>query len=36
MKIIELNDDFFEDFKGLLVELQKYVVSIDKYKLNIT
>lgn len=34
MEIIELNDDFFEDFKGLLVELQKYVVSIDKYKLN--
>ena len=34
MEIIELNSSFFEDFKDLLVELQKYVVSIDKFKLN--
>ena len=35
MEIIEYNKTYQEDVKDLLVELQKYVVSIDKYHLNI-
>ena len=35
MEIIEYNNRFKEDVKDLLVELQEYVVSIDKFNLNI-
>ncbi len=35
MKIIELNDEHIEQVKDLLVELQEYVIEIDKYNLNI-
>lgn len=35
MEIIEYNKTYQEDVKDLLVELQKYIVSIDKYHLNI-
>ena len=30
MQIIEYQDKYLEDFKDLLVELEKYIVSIDK------
>lgn len=35
MKIIEYEIKYEEELKDLLVELQKYIVSIDKYGLNI-
>ena len=35
MKIVELEQKYFEQVKDLLVDLQKYVISIDKYNLNI-
>lgn len=35
MKIIEYNDKYLEDVKDLLVELEKYIISIDKDKLDI-
>ena len=35
MKIVEYESSFSEKVKDLLVELQEYVVKIDKYKLNI-
>lgn len=35
MKILELEQIHFEPVKDLLVDLQKYVISIDKYNLNI-
>ena len=35
MKILELEQEYFEQVKDLLVDLQKYVISIDKYNLNI-
>lgn len=35
MEIVELEQNYFEKVKDLLVELQKYVISIDKYNLNI-
>lgn len=35
MEIIEYNNKFQEDVKALLIELQEYVVSIDKLNLNI-
>ena len=35
MDIVEYNKNYQEDIKDLLVELQEYVVSIDKYHLNI-
>lgn len=35
MKILELEQRYFEQVKDLLVDLQEYVVSIDKYNLNI-
>ena len=34
MKIIEYNDKYLEDVKDLLVELEEYVISIDKDKLD--
>ena len=34
MKIIEYNDKYLEDVKDLLVELEEYIVSIDKDKLD--
>ena len=30
MKIIEYEDKYFEDVKELLVQLEEYIVSIDK------
>lgn len=35
MEIIEYNNQFQEDIKDLLLELQKYIVAIDKLNLNI-
>lgn len=35
MQILELKQKDFEQVKDLLVDLQKYVISIDKYNLNI-
>ena len=35
MKIIEYEIKYEEELKDLLVELQKHIVSIDKYGLNI-
>lgn len=35
MEIVEFKSEFCEQVKDLLVELQEYVVKIDKYKLNI-
>lgn len=35
MQVIELDVRHYEKAKDLLVDLQKYVVEIDKYKLNI-
>ena len=35
MKIIEYEDKYLEDVKDLLVELEEYIVSIDKDKLDI-
>ena len=35
MEIIEFSKIYSEDVKNLLVELQEYVVTIDKYHLNI-
>ncbi len=35
MEIIEAKKEHFEAIKDLLVELQEYVIEIDKYKLNI-
>ena len=34
MKIIEYNDNYLEDVKDLLVELEEYIVSIDKDHLD--
>lgn len=34
MKIIEYEDKYLEDVKDLLVELEEYIVSIDKDNLN--
>lgn len=34
MKIVEYEDKYFEDVKDLLVELEEYIVSIDKDKLD--
>lgn len=34
MKIIEYNDSYLEDVKDLLVELEQYVISIDKDNLD--
>ena len=34
MKIIEYEDKYLEDVKDLLVELEEYIVSIDKDKLD--
>lgn len=35
MQIIEIDLNHYEQTKDLLVDLQKYVIEIDKYKLNI-
>ena len=35
MEILEYNKLYKEDVKDLLIELQEYIVSIDKYHLNI-
>lgn len=35
MEIVELKQEHFEKVKDLLVDLQNYVISIDKYNLNI-
>ena len=35
MQIIEINEKYYEEVKNLLVDLQKYIVGIDKYNLNI-
>ena len=35
MKILELEQKYYEQVKDLLVDLQKYIVEIDKYNLNI-
>ena len=35
MRILELKKQHYENVKTLLVELQNYIVKIDKYKLNI-
>ena len=35
MEIVEFSNKYEEDVKDLLVELQEYIVSIDKYNLNI-
>ena len=35
MRIIELEPKYFEQVKDLLVDLQKYIIEIDKYNLNI-
>ncbi len=34
MKIIEYEDKYLEDIKDLLVELEEYIVSIDKDNLD--
>lgn len=34
MKIIEYNDKYLEDVKDLLVELEEYIISIDKDNLD--
>lgn len=34
MKIIEYKDKYLEDVKDLLVDLEEYIVSIDKDKLD--
>lgn len=34
MEIIEYNDKYIEDVKDLLVELEEYIVSIDKDHLD--
>lgn len=34
MKIIEYEDKYLEDVKDLLVELEEYIVSIDKDNLD--
>ena len=34
MKLIEYNDNYLEDVKDLLVELEEYIVSIDKDHLD--
>ena len=34
MNIIEYSDKYLEDVKDLLVELEEYIVSIDKDHLN--
>lgn len=34
MKIIEYNDKYLEDVKDLLVELEEYILSIDKDNLE--
>lgn len=34
MKIIEYEDKYLDDVKDLLVELEEYIVSIDKDKLD--
>ena len=34
MKIIEYEDKYLEDVKDLLVELEKYILSIDKDNLD--
>lgn len=36
IKILELEQEYFEKVKDLLVDLRKYIISIDKYNLNIT
>lgn len=35
MKILELEQKYYEQIKDLLVDLQKYIIEIDKYNLNI-
>lgn len=35
MKIIEYDDSYLDDIRDLLTELEKYIVSIDKDKLDI-
>ena len=35
MQIIEIDNKYYEQVKDLLVDLQKYIVEIDKYNLNI-
>ena len=35
MKILELEQEYFEQVKDLLVDLQNYIIEIDKYNLNI-
>ncbi len=35
MEIVELKQEHFEKVKDLLVDLQEFVISIDKYNLNI-
>lgn len=35
LKIVELEEKYFSEVKDLLVDLQKYIIEIDKYKLNI-
>ena len=36
MKIIEYEDKYLEDVKDLLVELEKYILSIDKDYIKVT
>ena len=35
MEIVKLNPSYIEQIKDLLVDLQHYIISIDKYNLNI-
>lgn len=35
IKILELKQKYYEQIKDLLVDLQKYIIEIDKYNLNI-
>lgn len=35
MRVVEFNDQYVEDVKNLLVELQEYIVAIDDWHLNI-
>ena len=35
VKIIEYEDKYLEDVRNLLVELEKYIISIDKDELDI-
>lgn len=35
IEIQELKEEFFEQVKNLLVELQEYIIEIDNFKLNI-